>query len=121
MEDKVNILMAEGHTPYHMIYEGTLTDAIDWNVSFSPIEKEALIKLESKDFDLIILDYNLPDIPSEELLTKIREEVVRSNLPLIFLTAESNSDLQSRPLVLGANAFIEKGSTPEIIKARVTV
>ena len=49
---------------------------------------EALAILERRKPDLILLDLNLPDIPGDHLIRKIRSNKFWTNLPIIVLTGE---------------------------------
>ena len=48
--------------------------------------------LESKKTDLVILDYEMPHENGAEVLKKIRDKEVTSNLPVIFLTGISERE-----------------------------
>jgi len=46
----------------------------------------------TNDPDLIVLDYNLPDIKGGEVLQKLKEDEKTRHIPVIVLTAEGTSD-----------------------------
>ena len=121
MDVKAKILMVEDHTSYHKVYKRTLGEALECDIDFATTGEEALKSIESGKYDLVILDYNLPDCSGEQVLLKIRKDPTYSGIPIIFLTGEADTNLQSRLLEYGADDFIDKGATPEVIIARVTV
>lgn len=87
---------------------------------FSPIScatgGDALLALESTEFDLIILDIGLPDVNGFELAKSIRNS---SQIPIIFLTARSNEIDRVVGLELGADDYVTKPFSPRELSARV--
>lgn len=69
--------------------------------------------------DLILLDINMPDMDGYETLTKIRENPELDNVPVIFLTALSDSESEARSIELGAIDFIIKPFVPQTMLSRV--
>ena len=72
--------------------------------------------LESKSFDLIILDINLPDIDGFEVLKQIRSF---SNVSIIIVTVRGREEDQTRGLEMGADDYIVKPFRPRDLVARV--
>jgi len=72
--------------------------------------------LESEDYDLLILDINLPDGSGLELLEKTRQ---KSTVPILLLTA---NDLETDIVVgleSGADDYITKPFSLAVLRARV--
>ena len=53
--------------------------------------EQALTYLESGECDIILLDINMPEMDGFEVLQRIREMERCKNIPVIFLTADSDS------------------------------
>lgn len=53
---------------------------------------QALIYLEKNDCDIILLDINMPEMDGFETLKKIRAMQHCQNIPVIFLTADSDAE-----------------------------
>lgn len=66
----------------------------------------ALGKIKKRRYDLIILDYRLPDISGLEVLREISQ--LRPNLPVIMISAYGNEDVEKKANKLGAIAFLDK-------------
>ena len=58
--------------------------------------------------DLVLLDLNLPDIPGEELLRRLRAEPRTADIPVVILSADASPTLVGRLLDQGARAFLTK-------------
>ena len=70
--------------------------------------------------DLILLDMKMSDMDGFETLKKLRElEGGKSEIPVIFLTAEEDEESETRALQLGAVDYIRKPFEPEVLVSRV--
>jgi PAS domain S-box-containing protein len=58
--------------------------------------------------DLILLDLNLPDMPGEEVLGRLRSDPRTAKVPVVVLTAETSSGQVKRLLEAGARAYLTK-------------
>jgi DNA-binding NtrC family response regulator len=79
--------------------------------------KEALVKLEEKEFGLILLDLRMPGVDGMEVLRQVRES--RPDIRIIILTAYGTIELAVEAMKLGAVDFIQKPFVPEQIRERV--
>lgn len=69
--------------------------------------EEACTSLDSKDFDVIILDLNLPDITSTQTLVKLNKRY--PNIAVVVNTGAYEEELGLETLSLGAQDFLVKG------------
>jgi len=71
---------------------------------------KALELIEKNDYDLILLDIQMPDIDGVEVATKIRNHAYepKSKTPIIALTANAMKGDKDKYLALGMNAFLSK-------------
>jgi DNA-binding response OmpR family regulator len=77
-----------------------------------------LAALRRQTFDLILLDWNLPDSSGMELLRSIRDAVSRATA-IIMLTSRSDKDDVAAALHAGADDYVVKPETSSVIVARV--
>ncbi len=72
--------------------------------------KEALEKLESKDYDLVFMDHMMPEMDGVDTLHRIREKtgIYYSNLPVIALTANAVAGAKEMLLNEGFQDFLAK-------------
>lgn len=64
--------------------------------------------LEKKHTDLILLDYEMPDMKGPEVLTKIRENEALAEVPTIFLTGVTDKSKIVEALVLKPQGYVVK-------------
>jgi DNA-binding response OmpR family regulator len=72
---------------------------------------EALEKIKSQNFDLVILDLIIPKIDGFAVLTEIRSQEKYKKLPILVASNLSQMEDINRALKLGANDFIVKSDT----------
>ena len=65
--------------------------------------------------DLLLLDVLLPDGNGFEVLAKLRRHAVLGSLPIVMLTAESEAEDIGKGLLLGADGYITKPYTKNIL------
>jgi diguanylate cyclase (GGDEF)-like protein len=69
--------------------------------------REVLSAIDNFQPDLIISDLHLPDCRGDQMARIIRQDR-EATMPIIFLSAESNSDVQLIAIAAGADGFIRK-------------
>jgi len=51
---------------------------------------QALTQLREREFDLVISDYNMPEVDGRELVEHIRSESNHTSIPILMITSEQN-------------------------------
>ena len=77
---------------------------------------DAIAHLKVKKFDLLLLDLNLPDSNGFEILKAIKNQVA---IPVIVLSAESDTKTKVQAFKLGANDYMVKPYDLEELEARI--
>lgn len=77
---------------------------------------EALDKIQSIPFDLVVLDIGLPDTTGFEICKKVRDF---SNIPILFLTARDSEIDRVLGLEFGADDYVTKPFSPRELSARI--
>ena len=80
---------------------------------------EAWKLLQQDQFDLVISDYNMPEMTGVELLAKVRQDNTLAKLPFILLTAEDDAALIIESKKHQVNAYILKPYKIDIIEAKL--
>lgn len=76
---------------------------------------EALQKLPTKHFDLILLDINMPHINGLEFIQYCKNSQLYKNIPIIIISTEDSEEDKKRGLSLGAEAYLTKPVQPDQI------
>ncbi|MDR2427013.1 MAG: response regulator [Endomicrobium sp.] len=80
--------------------------------------KEALDMIQSKDYDLVLMDHMMPEMDGVEAALKIRELGGKyKTLPVIALTANAVNGAENMFLVNGFNGFLSKPMDTQALAA----
>ena len=80
---------------------------------------QAISYLENGTCDMILLDINMPEMDGFEVMKRIRTMEPCSNIPVIFLTGDNDSEMESRCFKEGAIDFIAKPFVPAVMLSRI--
>ncbi len=102
----LKVLLVEDIPSYQIIISRFLKNlAIQTTVASTG--QEALTKLKEQDFDLVLLDLQLPDIDGFMVATKARQELNFTN-PIIAMTADNGDEIAQNIKHAGMNDLIVK-------------
>lgn len=79
----------------------------------------ALILIEVEEIDLVLLDIRMPGMDGNQVLAKIRETYSPTDLPVIMVTAETDSSSMIKSLGLGADDYVTKPIDFPVLVARI--
>lgn len=69
---------------------------------------DALKKLATGKFDIVLTDINMPIMDGLKLVKRIRSDHTHKDVPIVIITTEGSKEDRSRAIALGANAYITK-------------
>ena len=107
-DDAANLRMAS-----HILSEEKM------RVSCLKSGEQAIRFLQENRPDLILLDIQMPGMDGLETMDIIKGNQDTADIPVIFLTANDDSNMEVRGLEAGAMDFIKKPFVPEILLIRV--
>jgi diguanylate cyclase (GGDEF)-like protein/PAS domain S-box-containing protein len=81
--------------------------------------REAMERIKEEEFDLVLLDIEMPEISGLEALKAIRELHSANELPVIMVTARNQSDDVVKALSIGANDYVTKPVDFAVALARI--
>ena len=87
------------------------------NVFTASDGNEALTVLKNNNISLIISDVMMPGMNGMELCRRVKSDVEFSHIPVILLTARTDSDSKVQGMNIGADAYIEKPFSMDYLKA----
>ncbi len=88
---------------------------IGGKLRFAENGKEGLEVLKQGEFDLAIIDWNMPVINGIEMLEKIRNDPALRELPVIMVTAEAERDIVSEVAESEIDGYLLKPLTLEAL------
>jgi diguanylate cyclase (GGDEF)-like protein len=91
----------------------------DVDVTLAQSGEQGLRKAIEYQPDLILLDVLMPDIDGFELIKSLKHHAQTSSIPVIFITALSDTNHEEQGLRLGACDYIYKPFHATIVQARV--
>lgn len=81
--------------------------------------KEALQVMDQQWLDLVLTDYNMPDMNGLELLKAMKQSDTLADIPVVIVTTERGDRRMEAFFSQGAVAYVKKPFTPEQIKAHL--
>ena len=114
----MRVLIAEDEMDLNTILNMKLTDA-GYSVDSCYDGKEAILYLESAEYDLVILDINMPGADGFAVLDSLRKAGKKT--PVLFLTARDSISDRVRGLDAGANDYLVKPFSLEELMTRIRV
>lgn len=109
--EQFRVLIVEDDRSQAMFAEGILRTAeIGTKVLHS--SENLLATIESFKPDLVLMDLHLPDASGIELTELIRRSEQFQNTPIVFLSGESDEDVQMDALEAGGDDFLTKPIRP---------
>ncbi len=79
----------------------------------------ALEKIGTSDFDVILLDIDMPEMNGIELLRTLKGDLRFRHLPTIVISASSEFDNALRCIAIGADDYLPKPFNPLILRTRL--
>ena len=90
-----------------------------YNLYIAHDGEDGLKKVYQYHPDVIVSDLMMPGIDGIEVLRRVRHDFSISHIPVIILTAKQGDDVHKHALTTGANAYITKPFSSEILLARI--
>ena len=118
--EKVDILVVDDIQEKLLVFK-TVLEELQQNLVFVSSGAEALREVLSREFAVILLDVNMPDIDGLETATLIRRYKRSAHTPIIFITAYADELQTARGYSLGAVDYILSPVVPDVLRSKVRV
>jgi PAS domain S-box-containing protein len=114
-----SILLVDDHPPNLLALEAAL-EPLGQKLVRARSGAEALRRLVSEDFAVILLDVQMPELDGYQTARLIKAQERTRHIPLLFLTAIHRDEQQAlRGYAQGAVDFLVKPFDPEVLRAKV--
>lgn len=118
-DQNMKILVVDDFSTMRRIIKNILKEIGYANVDEADDGSTALEKLKGGDFDFVVTDWNMPNMPGIELLRSIREDAKLKSTPVLMVTAEAAKENVMEAVQAGVNNYIVKPFTAAALKERI--
>jgi two-component system, sensor histidine kinase and response regulator len=113
------VILLVDDNPQNLQVLGKLLQEEKYEIEFAVNGEATLEWLKNKQFDLILLDLNMPGMNGFEVCKRIRSENKMYDVPIIFLSAESERESILKGFEVGAQDYVTKPFDSRELLARV--
>lgn len=111
-----SILVTDDSSIMRMFLVLNLKRMLKVNITEAVNGIDALAKIKSAKFDLLLTDMNMPEMNGAELVRWVRTGL-NSDMPIVVITTMGEIKDRERGMALGANGYLTKPVNPaELIK-----
>lgn len=114
----MKILIVDDNEDIRDVLKLTLLEEA-YEVSEAVDGEEALHMINSKNFDLILLDYKIPKIDGREVCRRVKNDILLQHLPIIMVTGKGDTEDKVGGLDAGADDYVVKPFEPKELLARI--
>ena len=82
--------------------------------------REALERIQQSEFNLMLLDIEMPEMTGIELLHAMKREGLLAGLPVIVISSAEQIETAVQCIEAGAEDYLPKSFNPTLLRARVT-
>ncbi|GAA3402678.1 response regulator [Paenibacillus hodogayensis] len=108
----MNILVADDESVLRFLLTETLADE-GYAIAEAEDGRQAMEKLEQESYDLVILDYMMPEKTGVEVCEWLRgTETPNRDIPVILLTAKALEKDKEKARAAGVTAYVVKPFSP---------
>ncbi len=118
--EKPKVLVVDD-IPANLYAMEQLLNEMDCEVVNAQSGKEALGLIERNEFALVLLDIMMPGMDGYQVAEQIRDSHTKSDLPIIFITADTGAKPLGKFLAAGVVGELHKPVDPVLLKKKVSL
>lgn len=119
IDKSMNVLIVDDYKTMLRIIRNLLKQIEFNNVEEATDGAEALTKLRSGNFGMVISDWNMAPMTGLQLLQEVRADTRLKNMPFIMITAESKTENILAAKAAGVSNYIVKPFNAETLKDKI--
>ena len=116
---KMKILVVDDFATMRRIVKNILKQIGFSNIDEAEDGTNALVKLKQDNYDMVVSDWNMPNMTGLELLKAIRADNVINKTPVLMVTAEAKKENVLEAIQAGVNNYIVKPFTADTLKDKI--
>lgn len=116
----IKVLVVDDFPTMRRIVKNLLKQIGFENIDEAEDGVQALNKLKSGSYGLVVSDWNMPNMEGIDLLRNIRQEAEPlKNIPFLMVTAEAEKEKVIEAIKSGVDNYIVKPFTAEVLKEKL--
>lgn len=119
MNLKMKVLIVDDFATMRRIVRNVLKQIGFTNMVEADNGKAALKVLKKEKIDLIMCDWNMPEMPGIDLLKAIKSDNEFKNIPFVMVTAEAQKENIIEAVKAGVSSYIVKPFTAETVSEKL--
>lgn len=119
MDLNMDVLIVDDFATMRRILKNILRQIGFTNIYEADNGKNALNMLKKQKFDLILCDWNMPEMSGLELLNEIRSDNELKDTPFVMVTAEAQKNNIIEAVQAGVSNYVVKPFTAETINGKL--
>ncbi len=120
-QSKFNILIVDDNNENRRVLATVLSKNPNYNLTLANDGQSALDSIHEENPDLILLDIMMPGMDGYQVAEKLKEDKKSTEIPIIFITANTEQDSVTRAFTSGGIDYITKPFNHQELLARVNV
>ena len=116
----LKVLLVEDNILNQVLAKKVLNDW-NWNVDLAENGLVAIEKLENNDYDVVLMDIQLPEMDGYEATRHIRNNISspKCSIPIMAMTAHAMVSEEDKCKNAGMNGYISKPFDPKVLYSRI--
>ena len=119
VQKSIKILVVDDFPTMRRIIKNLLKDLGFENVDEAEDGLMGLEKLRNNNFDLVVSDWNMPNMDGLAMLKVIRADANLSKLPVLMVTAEAKKENIIAAAQAGASGYVVKPFTAAVLEEKL--
>ena len=115
----MRFLVVDDSTTMRRIIINTLNKVGYQDIAEAANGREGVERLATTPVDMIITDWNMPEMSGIDFIRSVRANDATKNLPVLMVTTNAAKDDIVEALRAGVNSYVVKPFTPDTIKEKI--
>ena len=119
MDLNMKVLIVDDFATMRRVLKNIMKQIGFSNITEAENGKEGLKILKEETIDLVLCDWNMPEMPGIDLLREVRKDEQLKDKPFVMITAEAQKENILEAVKEGVSSYIVKPFTPETVEEKL--
>lgn len=116
----MDICVIDDHRVNLALLGGILAADREWRAETFQAPRDALTRCRDKIFDLVLVDFQMPEMNGIEVIRHLRADPRFETVPMVMITGEGDRAVKIEAIRAGATDFLHKPVDPEELRVRAS-